>query len=279
MQLFVDHLTVIDSAMLDAQFGVLGQSWIVDAVLTGALDEQSMVMDFGHVKKQIKHAIDDWVDHVLLVPRTHPALTDYTHHSDGVTLSWQLDDGGMIHYFSPAQAVCDMDAAIIDQHTVARYLQQRLLSITPSSVERIDITLRDEVIDGPFYHYAHGLKKHDGNCQRIAHGHRSRIMIWRDGVLADDLMQRVAREWNGIYLGSIPDIVHENNGRIAFGYTSPQGKFYLELPRNRCDLLEGDSTVECIAQHLAQQLKRAEPDASFKVRAYEGVDKGAIAES
>lgn len=277
MQLFVDHLTVIDSAMLDAEFGVLGQSWIVDAVLTGALDEQSMVMDFGQVKKQIKHAIDEWVDHVLLVPRQHGALTDYHHHSDSVTLSWKLVNDEMIVYRSPSQAVCDMDVPIIDKTTVARYLETRLLSITPPSVERVDITLRDEVIDAPFYHYAHGLKKHDGNCQRIAHGHRSRILIWRDGEVAHDLMQSWADKWNGMYLGSKPDILHEDNGRIAFGYTSPQGEFYLELPRNRCDLLEGDSTVECIAQHIAQQLKRAEPDAGFKVRAYEGVDKGAIA--
>ena len=68
MKLFVDNLTVIDCSYLHPHYGVLGESWICDLVLEGALDSQSMVMDFGQVKKQIKQAIDGWVDHCLLVP-------------------------------------------------------------------------------------------------------------------------------------------------------------------------------------------------------------------
>jgi len=37
--------------------------------------------------------------------------------------------------------------------------------------------------------------------------------------------------------------------------------------------------VECIAQYLAEQIKQEHPNSSFKVKAYEGVKKGAIAES
>jgi len=64
-----------------------------------------------------------------------------------------------------------------------------------------------------------------------------------------------------------------------FEYKTDQGTFSLTLPEERVYLMESDTTVECIAEHILSVLEQEMPNARFKVRAYEGISKGAIAES
>lgn len=281
MQLFVDNLTVIDCSILDPQHGVDGRSWICDVVLEGALDSQSMVMDFGVVKRCLKHAIDQWADHRLLVPEQSENLTLSMNGTAENNLVWSVNSGYRIALRSPGEAICLLPAAQVTESAVARWLEVQLMSVVPTSVERIVIHLREELIDSPFYCYSHGLKKHDGNCQRIAHGHRSKLEIWQDNKPAPGLVAAWCRAWNHIYVGSREDIVasFEENGiaMIRYGYDAPQGRFELTIPADCCTVIDSDSTVECIAEHIARVLKSRHPESSFRVKAYEGVGKGAIA--
>ena len=63
-----------------------------------------------------------------------------------------------------------------------------------------------------------------------------------------------------------------------FNYQTTQGDFFLKLPRKNCYLIDNEYTVENLAQHLAEQIAAEEPGKKIKVRAFEGIDKGAIAE-
>lgn len=273
--LFVEQLTVIDCAYLDAVRGLVGESWIVDIELEGVLDEQSMVLDFGEVKRRLKRAIDTGVDHSLLVP-AHAGELQVSAVDDDLHIIFRSDIGVLEHR-SPRRAVSLIEAPEIDAQAVAAYLQPQLRTLLPDNVGVLRLTLRHECIDGACYHYVHGLKKHAGACQRIAHGHRSKIEIRVDGARDPALEMAVAQHWLDVYLGTRADIVARGNGRVRFAYRSAEGHYQLALPETHVDLLDTDSTVECIAEHLARELAPRRPGSTVTVRAYEGVMKGAIA--
>jgi 6-pyruvoyl-tetrahydropterin synthase len=274
-RLFVEQLTVIDCAFLDARRGLVGESWIVDLELDGELDDQGMVLDFGEVKKKLKQAVDKVADHKLIVPGRAPEL-DLVLSGAGSGLSFRAHTGPIEHQ-APAKAVCSIDAGAVTAGTLAAHVQQALQKAVPDNVTGVRIALRNEAIDGSYYHYTHGLKKHAGQCQRIAHGHRSKLQVLVDGRRDERLERRWAERWRDIYLGTAADIVAHGKGRMRFAYQSAEGEFELELPVERCDLLQTDSTVERIAEHLVAQIAQERPATRIEVRAYEGVMKGAIA--
>ncbi len=278
MRLFVDKLTNIDFSFLHPSRGVVGETWQVNVELHGELDEQGMVVDFSHVKKKIKQWLDSEIDHRLLVPQRSPCLsistTDNAH-----SLTWHYQ-GHEIRTQSPLQAITLINAEAITTQSVAEWCITQLLPEFPSSVKKIELSFVPEHIEGSYYHYTHGLKKHEGNCQRIAHGHRSRILIWRDGELSFEDMRLWAERWQDIYVATQEDEVEASNKlNRGFRYTAQQGEFYFEAPRTQCYMMETDSTVELIAQHFVTELKRENPNSHFVVKAFEGIGKGAIAEA
>ena len=291
MQLFVKDLTVIDASYLCPKRGMVGESWIVDVILTGGLDSQNMVLDFGLVKKLLKRLIDDEVDHKLLVP-LHAQQVQTQAKTNGMrSISMDTAKGG-IHLYTPEQGVALLPTANIHPDSVRDYLVELIEKTLPVNINQVELKLREEVIPTASYHYSHGLKKHNGNCQRIAHGHRSMIEIWHDGSRDDALEQRWAKRWQDIYLGSNEDQIEvaqlnlsqwaselSEQTHYGFRYTAEQGLFELAIPKDVVELIDSDTTVECLAEYIMQALKAEHQlTTPLTVFAYEGVGKGAIAQ-
>lgn len=289
MKLFVKDLTVIDSSYLCERRGMVGESWLVDIEMSGELNEMSMLLDFGRVKKLIKSIIDEEVDHKLLVP-TECSLVHLEHLERDESTVDLLRPGHSIHLRGPTQGFAFIPATQIDKDAVTRYLLTVLAKRLPGNIKDLSLTLRQEAISGAFYHYSHGLKKHDGNCQRIAHGHRSPIEIHVDGERDGELELNWAERWGDIYLGTEEDKValtalalspraHAALGdhHIGFKYVAPQGLFQLAIPRAEVEMIDTDTTVELLACYIAREVKKMVGDRFVKIVAYEGVGKGAIA--
>ena len=284
MILFVNSLTVIDFSFLELQRGMVGESYIVDAELHGSLDDTAMVFDFAKVKKVIKHAIDQLVDHKLALPAECQALT-VAEHADNTVVHYQ-SGRGTISLASPAQAFACIPTSQINEKSVAQYLEQQIKPLLPANVERLKLSLRPEASTGFYYHYSHGLKKHDGNCQRIAHGHRSTIQIYVDGMRSPRLNKMWCERWQDSYLGSEPDLCDSTALQVlagqaesyCFRYQASHGWFELVIPKSHCEIVPCDTTVECLAEFSAGELKNIDNSKTYKVVAYEGVAKGAIAQ-
>ena len=278
--LFVDQLTVIDCSVLDPDDGLVGESWIVDIELTGPLDEQGMVLDFSAVKKQIKRAIDGLVDHRLLVPLRHAGL-HVVEKGERLELSFRDSKNQLWQHGSPLFAVCGIPVKAVTPETLAPWVQQQVQAELAAGMQ-LQLRLRAERIDGPHYRYSHGLQQHDGACQRIAHGHRSRIEIEIDGKRAADWEQRWAERFHDIYLVTRSHIVRESQEgstpMLELRYRAREGDYSLRLPKARCHLLDGESTVEQIAAYLAHATQRELGRSGIRVRAFEGVQKGALAQ-
>ena len=279
--LFVEQLTVLDFSRLDRERGLVGESWIVDLELEGALDEQSMVLDFGAVKHLARDAVEDFADHKLLAP-TRCGWLELSESPSSGEIRVEAPAAGL-RMRSPGVAVCRLDAAEITMPALRGELESWVAAVMPANVSAVRVALREESAQGAYYHYSHGLKRHAGNCQRIAHGHRSRIEICTDGLRNDHWERAWAERWRDIYLGAEEDVVAETQlgDRPAwrFAYAAAQGEFELEIWQDRCELVPADTTVEQLAGYIAGCLARQDPGTRFRVRAYEGVQKGAVAEA
>lgn len=289
MQLFVNDLTVMDFSYLCPERGMVGDSWIVDVILEGTLNEESMVLDFGKVKKQLKYLIDEYVDHKLLIPAEHPFTRISKNQAHGnVAVDFMRPNQNSIHLHCPPEAYAFVYTSEVNMSSVRDYLRQIIATHLPENVADITLNLRAEVIDTPFYHYTHGLKKHDGNCQRIAHGHRSKVTVFEDSKESLKWQQYWAKRWQDIYIGTQEDVITSNQypwidevvmpdeSHICFTYEASQGQFSLAMSRKECEVITTDTTVECLAEYMASEQHKLEPNCHFQVMAFEGVGKGAM---
>lgn len=270
--LFVEQLANLDFALLDPERGLVGETYLMDLELSGELDAQGMVLDFGRVKREVRAAAEALVDHKLLVPAAHPAL-----HIQPGQVVLGLVGGGEIEVCSPDIAFCRLPAMAVTVETVADAVSAAVRAVVPDNVDAVRVQLQPEAIDGAYYHYCHGLRKHDGDCQRIAHGHRSRLKITRAGERDPALEGQWAERWNNRFLATVDDeLAAQRPGHRRFGYDAPQGRFEIELPEGQIDVIPGDTTVECLAAYIAGTLA-AQQGQAVTVRAYEGLRKGALA--
>lgn len=282
MKLFVKNLTHVDFSYYDAERGLLGESWQTDIVLTGKLNDESMICDFSIVKKQIKKWLDDNIDHMLAIPAEHPSTQLIELDHDRVSFQFAHEDGRYFQCDAPSQAICSLPCQQITPSLAATWVEQQILDLLPAELEAVSIRFTPEPIAGAQYQYSHGLKKHAGNCQRIAHGHRSTIEIYRDGQADAALEHDWAKRWQDIYLGTQEDLqkIVDINGRPHhyFCYTSQQGLFELTIDSQQVYILDCDTTVESLSAHVAYVLAHEHVGSLIEAHGFEGIGKGAISE-
>lgn len=288
-RLFLHHFTAIDFSFLCAERGLLGESFHVSAELSGELDAQGFVMDFGRVKKLLKARIDALIDHRLLVPLELKGLKlergDRRHE-----LSLSLGNERW-RYSAPGEAFAFLHADRVSTQVLERHLASVILPELPENVQSVNFSIEAEsgISALPNFRYTHGLRLHEGNCQRLFHGHRNRIDVFADETKDRVLEEELSLLFENVHFASQETIENrseielplerrnpELRGNARLSYQSGQGKFLAEIPASRLMLLREEPSIENIALLAKRILEQRHPGRKIMVRGYEGIDKGAI---
>ena len=294
ISLFYNHATVLDYAYLDEHRGVVGNSYIVNAEFIGETDHEGVVYDFSYAKKKVKEIIDRDVDHRLVVP-----MNILSHHDGLISFEYKygLEDK-ILGYQSPEEGVCEIPYNHISRENLSAFIEDLIIKEMPDNIISVRITLEDEKLptEAVKFHYSHGLKDHYGNCQRLFHGHSNTVEVEINGERRPDFERHLATEVfsKNIHFAFWENVVnkeeieaalndHLPNGRyeecpdVHIRYEASQGVFEGRVPGELIYFMQDESTVENLSMEFARYIKsNVSKNDIVKVRAFEGIGKGAI---
>ncbi|MGZ3671327.1 MAG: 6-carboxytetrahydropterin synthase [Bdellovibrionota bacterium] len=276
--LFLSDFTVLDCATADLALGICGASFYVSAELFGSLDSKDFLFDFSTAKKALKALVDESCDHKLLVPQ---GLA--TARAGGLT--W-----GNWDYECPESALEQIPEAEITASAIEAHLARLASSRMPANVSGVKFTLRtpERFRGEASFRYTHGLRFHEGNCQRLFHGHRNPVEVWVGGARAPEWEARLASEWSDAHFVTASTLLNQREldlplgrrrashmGYAEVGYESSQGRFWGRLPASRVILTSAEPSIETLSALVLEVLRDAGLRGKVKVVAYEGLNKGA----
>ena len=292
--LFLNDITKLDCAIFDPGHGVVGASWHVDVVLTGVLDPNGFVYDFSLLKKLVRQTLKESVDHALVIPIGSQTV-QYNETPDGE--QWTLETRGRganpgfkWSYSCPKGAVYPIRCVALTNSVIEQELARLLKHRLPASISDIRLKLRAEAVDPTeaLFRYTHGISGHDGLCQRLFHGHRSRIEVYLGDSRRADLEHYVVTEIFGteVHVATpqqlqtpawTPGTRGQAGQTVILAFRGSLGSYGGSLPAENVWLIEQETSIECISRTVAQILRKRFPKAEkIKVMCYEGIGKGGI---
>jgi len=283
--LFLNDFTVLDFAFVSDATGISGESFFVSAELFGDTDEKDFILDFSQAKKMLKALVDEAFDHKLLVPMGAGSAS-----LSGGRMRISASDGTQWEYDCPREAFelfpdAEISAEVLQYH-LARLAKAKL----PANVKeaRFTLTSSPRFAGEANFCYTHGLRFHDGNCQRLFHGHRNPVEVWVNGARDASWEQKLAAEWHNAHFVSLPTLTNRETLDLPLGvrqpqhpgtaevmYSSAQGIFRASLPASRVILVANEPSIETMSELAAGTLRKLGLGGEFRVVAYEGLNKGA----
>ncbi|SJL82600.1 6-carboxytetrahydropterin synthase [Vibrio palustris] len=264
--MYIDDLTAIDFSVYDGT-DIKGDSISLSVMVTGEENETGMISDFGKIKPKLKFICDEEVDHRLVCDSRY--LTVDNDRSAG---EFPVS-GGIIHAQGPSVMFCAIPMVSEDYVAdIKHYLITKFCQAMPEFEFEIELTRSTTAS----FQYNHGLKLHDGNCQRIIHGHSSDLEIQINGQTCPKHHDWMAANLNGKHFFNANDVA-VGEERTTVRYSASQGDFEVQIPNQLVEIVQGEPSIENISKHIAVLVKDLNPDAhSVRVKVSEGLSKGAV---
>lgn len=292
-------IATLDAALFDPTHGIAGGTWLVDVTVDGILDDRGFVHDFAELKTLVRQVLRQTLDHALLIP-VGSSSVHYSEGRDGER--WVLQGAGqqaggapspfLWEYQCPRGAVYPIRAVSLRHGVLEQELARLLRHRLPDSIQAIRVKLREESYNPTeaVYRYTHGIASYPGQCQRLFHGHRGRLEVYVGNERRPDHEQFLAREVLGseVHVAAPAQVLSGSfdlglrgspDEAITLGYLAREGRYEAVLPGHRVIVVDGETSIECIARQLACVIRDRElTTRTVRVVCFEGAWKGAIAE-
>jgi 6-pyruvoyl-tetrahydropterin synthase len=295
--IFLNDVMKVDGALFDPSKGVIGQTWKIDVTLTGPLNENGFVYDFSDFKKLVRKVLKSSLDHALIIPINSQSVV-FKGQSRGECWVMRSRNGKGVaeqewSYISPPGAVFPSRSVALNRQVLEQEIVRSLRHRLPQEILNITAILREEdaVATEAVFRYTHGIAHHTGMCQRLFHGHKSRIQCYVGDERRPDYEHYLVRDILGSHVhiatpsqyksGAVIPVSYRGKTKdpITLSYEGSQGYFEATLPSDRVFMVDEETSIECIARELARVVKREEATTDkVKIICFEGIDKGAIAE-
>lgn len=295
--IFLHDVTKIDCALFDPSKGVYGQTYEVDVTVGGPIGKSGFIYDFSHLKKMVRETLKTSLDHALIIPINSQAV-QFRATDQGECWQMRSRVGKPVpvesewQYRGPAGSVFSSRCVALNRQTLEQEFARSLRHRLPQSITSVGVSLREAEFDPTeaAFRYTHGIAGHEGMCQRLFHGHRSRLQIFVGEERRVDLEHYIVRDVLGTNVhiatpsqfkdGMVePGTRGKTHAPVTLAYEGSRGYFEAILPADRVFCVAQETSIECITQELARLVKREENTVErVKVICYEGIDKGAFAE-
>lgn len=276
-QIVITDATRVDCAIFEEERGVFGQSWHVDIRLVGPVDKKGFIYDFSHLKKLCKKICDETIDHSLVLPsRSHKVKIENKDSRCSVEMS---SHDGEWKYECPRDAIFLAESQYVTTEELEIFLSRQLKEQLPSEMVECQVTLREEEGDtDTFFRYTHGLYDYPGLCQRIFHGHRSKLKVLVNGSMDHELTSKAIDGLLGreIHVACDRQVVEQTENTVVL---RGNGSIKVEatLPKSRCLILPFETSIETISDAVLRHiLEEEEVSGALEVHAFEGINKAAI---
>ncbi|HEX3009485.1 MAG TPA: 6-carboxytetrahydropterin synthase, partial [Bacteroidales bacterium] len=184
----------------------------------------------------------------------------------------------------PSGSVTIIGRKEVAESEIEKEISQQMIQAFPKNIADVRVALKEEARnDFLFFNYTHGLSNYPGDCQRLFHGHSSKVIIFSDGkrdkglekYLSDQIFKPSSHIANSKQL--IKQKVIAGKKYVVIGYSASYGRFEALIPEESVLFMDQPATIENIAAFLSKTLTTAFPQyGSIRVVAYEGLNKGSI---
>ena len=287
--LFLNSLSCVDHAFIAPDGKLVGGSWLPDVFVTGeVIGDESVVVDFSTIKKDIKNLIDDpetGYDHKLLffegisqgnVSEVDGVVTIKTNH---------------VEFVGPANAVKIAKAAS-PQEALRNHIEAGLKEKYPELNITVVVNVKMDRVHGLYEHnqyffrYVHGLKSSTSwGCGNLAHGHLSFLEpIGGDDLGNRLLMNQIASQLDQVVFIYKENIIEQDEEKIIIGYDKTvcgRGPFKLTIDPRTCKfaILDTETTIEYLAEFVKTHWGEAMKSHGITTLLIsEGLSKGALAD-